>query len=133
MGGFFSKNDFKTSIDKEKGVVIHNFAGEITRSHAIKYMKKTIKNPDFQSSYHWLMDIREAKVLFKPEQVDQFCAFFIEHKEIFQKVKIAYVFSSAYNAKTVELIKRSLDSKNMDFQLRMFKNEGTALEWLESN
>jgi len=115
--------------DSEKKLFHKNYFGEITLEDVINSWEKLIREKAIpENTKRFLVNYKEAKILYKPRDAVFIANFYKKHDEYFAKSKIAAIMVTPDQTVFTHL----LQFENVNFEIESFYTRQAALKWVIS-
>ena len=113
--------------DSEKKLFHKNYFGEITLEDVINSWEKLIREKAIpENTKRFLVNYKEAKILYKPRDAVFIANLYKRHEEYFDKSKIAAIMVTPDQTVFTHL----LQLENVNFEIKSFYTQEAALKWI---
>jgi hypothetical protein len=117
------------SIDEKNKIIYEQYSGEVSIDDIIESKKKVLQGEP-KIGFSLAIDMRKAKLDFKPDDLEKLVDFFVGFKEYIKGTRIAFLTDSPKNAAITLFYEELVKSENLGFQVNVFSTKEAADLWL---
>lgn len=117
-------------VNNEHKIVYYQHNGAIGINNICDAWKRVLSTlKQYGMGYNLLIDFREAYFVFKPYEIDDIVTFFYSTIDILHGKRIAGIAQESHETAILKLI-NTLNSEELDYQIRVFKTTEKAFDFL---
>ena len=115
-------------IIPEKNLIIEYYCGSITIEHLIKLKNQMSKEPEYNPSFSIIDDFRDARLLFKKEDIQAYMDYVKNTQKTFGKRKTVFITKTPDQVVRTTLFDILID---LPISIKTVSTIKAAIEWLE--